>query len=117
MSDVSLIDHESFLAYGVATALFILGVVHLVGASDVIACFIAGSMINWDGWYQEECAGQAFSEIVDMYMATVSRGKGLGGPLLIISLSSCILEQSCPSIIGTLIQTSSMVGVSLFWEY
>lgn len=29
-------------------------------------------MINWDGWYQEECAGQAFGEIVDMYLATVS---------------------------------------------
>lgn len=28
-------------------------------------------MVNWDGWYQEECAGQAFAEIVDMYLATV----------------------------------------------
>lgn len=65
-------DHENFLAYGVATSLFILGVVHMTGASDFIACFLAGCMINWDGWYQEECAGQAFSEIVDMYLATVS---------------------------------------------
>jgi hypothetical protein len=28
-------------------------------------------MVNWDGWYQEETAGQAFAEIVDMYLATV----------------------------------------------
>lgn len=70
---LSLVDHESFLAYGVATSLFILGVVHMTGASDFIACFLAGCMINWDGWYQEECAGQAFSEIVDMYLATVGQ--------------------------------------------
>lgn len=44
----------------------------MTGASDFIACFLAGCMINWDGWYQEESAGQAFSEIVDMYLATVS---------------------------------------------
>ena len=64
----SLIDHESFLAYGVAISFFILGTVNMTGASDFIACFL----INWDGWYQEESAGQAFAEIVDMYLATVS---------------------------------------------
>jgi hypothetical protein len=68
----SLIDHESFLAYGVAVSFFILGLVNMTGASDFIACFLAGCMINWDGWYQEESAGQAFAEVVDMYLATVS---------------------------------------------
>lgn len=43
----------------------------MAGASDFIACFLAGCMVNWDGWYQEETAGQAFAEIVDMYLATV----------------------------------------------
>jgi hypothetical protein len=47
----------------------------MTGASDFIACFLAGCLINWDGWYQEESAGQAFNEIVDMYLATVSVGK------------------------------------------
>jgi len=76
---ISLIDHESFLAYGVAISLFILGVVHTAGASDIIACFLAGCMVNWDGWYQEETAGQAFAEIVDMYLATV----GLSSPRIV----------------------------------
>lgn len=44
----------------------------MAGASDFIACFLAGCMVNWDGWYQEETAGQAFAEIVDMYLATAS---------------------------------------------
>lgn len=67
-----MIDHESFLAYGIAVAVFILGVVHLAGASDLLACFLAGCMLNWDGWFQEECAGQAFGETVDMYLGSVS---------------------------------------------
>jgi len=51
----------------------------MAGASDFIACFLAGCMVNWDGWYQEETAGQAFAEIVDMYLATV----GLPSPCMI----------------------------------
>jgi hypothetical protein len=75
IADVSLIDHESFLAFGVAVSFFILGIVNMTGASDFIACFLAGCMINWDGWYQEESAGQAFAEIVDMYLATVGQSE------------------------------------------
>lgn len=59
------------MAYGIAVAVFILGVVHLAGASDLLACFLAGCMLNWDGWFQEECAGQAFGETVDMYLGSV----------------------------------------------
>jgi hypothetical protein len=55
----------------------------MTGASDFIACFLAGCLINWDGWYQEESAGQAFNEIVDMYLATVSHDETIAAvPLL-----------------------------------
>lgn len=74
-----------------ATAIFILGVVHAAGASDIIACFLAGCMINWDGWYQEESAGQAFGEIVDMYLATVSLLSPLPGSRPRMSSSTQII--------------------------
>lgn len=77
----------------------------MAGASDFIACFLAGCFINWDGWYQEESAGQAFNEIVDMYLATVSTYKATPPQnVLTGSLSSCISELYYRLITGMPIQ-------------
>jgi hypothetical protein len=38
-----LIDHESFLAYGVGLAFFVLGVTGTLGSDDLLACFVAGN--------------------------------------------------------------------------
>lgn len=38
-----LIDHESFLAYGVGLAFLVLGIVGVLGSDDVLAAFVAGN--------------------------------------------------------------------------
>jgi len=87
----------------------------MTGASDFIACFLAGCLINWDGWYQEESAGQAFNEIVDMYLATVSVGKLDSSNSLTFSSSSCTLARYCLSITGMRIRISWMDGGWSYW--
>jgi hypothetical protein len=39
----NLIDHESFLAYGVGLSFLVLGVVGVLGSDDLLAAFIAGN--------------------------------------------------------------------------
>jgi NhaP-type Na+/H+ or K+/H+ antiporter len=38
-----LIDHESFLAYGIGLTFLTLGIVGVLGSDDVLACFIGES--------------------------------------------------------------------------
>lgn len=49
-----LVDHESFLAYGVGLAFFTLGVVGVLGSDDVLACFVAGNSLTWNDFYRVE---------------------------------------------------------------
>lgn len=51
-----LIDHESFLAYGIGLALFTLGVTGLLGSDDILACFVAGNSLTWRDFYRVEAS-------------------------------------------------------------
>ncbi|KAL8372344.1 hypothetical protein RB595_001914 [Gaeumannomyces hyphopodioides] len=48
------IDHESYLLFPVALALFIIGTAGALGTNDLLACFCAGVALNWDGEYLAE---------------------------------------------------------------
>ncbi|KAJ4349575.1 uncharacterized protein N0V89_008191 [Didymosphaeria variabile] len=48
------IDSESFLLWPMAIGLFTIGVCGLLGTDDLLACFVAGNALNWDGVYLEE---------------------------------------------------------------
>ncbi|KAK8063715.1 hypothetical protein PG996_008367 [Apiospora saccharicola] len=48
------IDSESYLLFPVALALFIIGTCGAVGTNDLMACFVAGVTLNWDGEYLKE---------------------------------------------------------------
>ncbi|KLU86018.1 Na(+)/H(+) antiporter [Magnaporthiopsis poae ATCC 64411] len=48
------IDHESYLLFPVALALFITGTAGALGTNDLLACFCAGNALNWDGEYLAE---------------------------------------------------------------
>lgn len=43
------IDKESFLAYSIGLALFIMGTLSIAGSDDILACFIAGNVLTWVG--------------------------------------------------------------------
>ncbi|KAK7963944.1 hypothetical protein PG988_010918 [Apiospora saccharicola] len=48
------IDSESYLLFPVALALFIIGTCGAIGTNDLMACFVAGVTLNWDGEYLKE---------------------------------------------------------------
>ncbi|TGJ80331.1 hypothetical protein E0Z10_g8449 [Xylaria hypoxylon] len=48
------IDTESYLLFPTALALFIVGTCGAIGTSDLLACFIAGCALNWDGQFLAE---------------------------------------------------------------
>lgn len=48
------IDSESLLLWPMALGLFIIGVCGILGTDDLLACFVAGNVMNWDGLYLEE---------------------------------------------------------------
>ncbi|KAF1838868.1 hypothetical protein BDW02DRAFT_585478 [Decorospora gaudefroyi] len=48
------IDSESFLLWPMALGLFIIGICGVLGTDDLLACFVAGNAMNWNGLYLEE---------------------------------------------------------------
>ncbi|KAF4977213.1 hypothetical protein FZEAL_6241 [Fusarium zealandicum] len=48
------IDAESYVLFPTALGLFIIGTCGALGTDDLLACFVAGSALNWDGHYLKE---------------------------------------------------------------
>lgn len=48
------IDGELYLLWPTGLGLFIVGTCGLIGTDDLLACFVAGNLLNWDGSYLEE---------------------------------------------------------------
>ncbi|KAF2836613.1 Na(+)/H(+) antiporter 1 [Patellaria atrata CBS 101060] len=48
------IDCESFLLWPMAVGLFLIGICGALGTDDLLACFVAGNAMNWNGLYLEE---------------------------------------------------------------
>ncbi|KAI1634219.1 Sodium/hydrogen exchanger family-domain-containing protein [Biscogniauxia mediterranea] len=48
------IDSESYLLFPTALGLFIVGTCGAFGTSDLLACFVAGCALNWDGEFLAE---------------------------------------------------------------
>lgn len=48
------IDEQSYLLFPVAIGLFIIGTCGAMGTNDLLACFVAGNLLNWDGNFLAE---------------------------------------------------------------
>ncbi|ORY08038.1 Na(+)/H(+) antiporter 1 [Clohesyomyces aquaticus] len=48
------IDTESFMLWPMALGLFTIGICGVLGTDDLLACFVAGNALNWNGMYLEE---------------------------------------------------------------
>lgn len=57
-----LIDHESFLAYGLGLTFLTLGIVGVLGSDDVLACFIAGNSLTWHDFVRVETEDDSFQD-------------------------------------------------------
>lgn len=72
LAHTSLIDHESFLSFGVALTFLTLGVVGLLGSDDILACFIVGNSFTWDDHYRVQTEDHAFQDVIDQLLNSVS---------------------------------------------
>ncbi|KAM3512753.1 hypothetical protein MY11210_003627 [Beauveria gryllotalpidicola] len=48
------IDSESYLLFPAALGFFLVGTCGAIGTDDLLACFVAGNALNWDGEYLQE---------------------------------------------------------------
>lgn len=73
-----LIDHESFLSFGVALTFFTLGVVGILGSDDILCCFVVGNSFTWDDWFRKETEDHAFQDVIDQLLNTVRTPSFIG---------------------------------------
>jgi NhaP-type Na+/H+ or K+/H+ antiporter len=59
------IDNESLLGFSVALALFISGTMTLLGSDDILACYVAGTTLSWDGWLNDRIEETHIQEVLD----------------------------------------------------
>ncbi|RYP67844.1 hypothetical protein DL771_007021 [Monosporascus sp. 5C6A] len=64
------VDSESYLLFPTAMGLFLLGTCGSIGTDDLLACFVAGNAINWDGEYlaETEKRHDEFNSCVDVLL-------------------------------------------------
>ncbi|KAH7114073.1 Sodium/hydrogen exchanger family protein [Dactylonectria macrodidyma] len=48
------IDNESYVLFPAALGMFLVGTCGAIGTDDLLACFVAGNALNWDGHYLRE---------------------------------------------------------------
>jgi hypothetical protein len=46
--------------------------VGILGSDDILSCFVVGNVMNWDDSYREGSEGQAFQEVIDSLLNSVS---------------------------------------------
>lgn len=52
--DSKWIDEESYVLFPTALGLFTVGTCGALGTDDLLACFVTGMALNWDGNYLRE---------------------------------------------------------------
>ncbi|RAH79298.1 sodium ion/proton exchanger [Aspergillus japonicus CBS 114.51] len=68
------IDNESFTLVPVAIGMLIVGTCGCFGSDETLACFIAGSVLNWDGLYQDEMQARhdSFNSTIETLLNTAA---------------------------------------------
>ncbi|KAI6784831.1 uncharacterized protein J7T54_007924 [Emericellopsis cladophorae] len=62
------VDQESFFAFPVLLAIFLIGTCGLAGSDDILAAFVAGNALSWTDWFRHETANDSFGTTVDMFL-------------------------------------------------
>ncbi|KAL8896054.1 MAG: hypothetical protein Q9207_007894 [Kuettlingeria erythrocarpa] len=60
------VDHENFPFFPIALGLFVMGTCGIIGTDDLLACFVAGNVFNWDDWYRLKTETDSFAPTIDM---------------------------------------------------
>ncbi|KAL2919231.1 Na+/H+ antiporter [Polyrhizophydium stewartii] len=59
------IDKEAMLGSFLAIALLSMGAMSLMGVDDILGCFVVGSVLSWDLWFNRHVDESNIQEIVD----------------------------------------------------
>jgi len=62
------INRESYVAQYLVMAIFVTGVVIIIGSDDLLAVFAAGCAISWDGEFNEHTEGEVFITVIDFVL-------------------------------------------------
>ncbi|KAJ3296793.1 hypothetical protein HK104_001209 [Borealophlyctis nickersoniae] len=60
-----LIDKQSILSFSVGLAVAVMGVMSIVGADDILSCFVAGSVFSWDMWFNKQIQDSHLQTVID----------------------------------------------------
>jgi NhaP-type Na+/H+ or K+/H+ antiporter len=60
-----LVDNESMVTFGFAFTFFVVGTCNIIGADDVLACYVAGVTLTWDLWLNRQLQNSHFQESLD----------------------------------------------------
>lgn len=67
----NLIDKESFLLYGSAMGVFIIGSGGFFQIDDLLAAFVAGNALSWTDFYREQCEESEVDNCLDLLLNLV----------------------------------------------
>ncbi|SPO27353.1 related to Na+/H+-exchanging protein [Ustilago trichophora] len=70
-TDRNLIDKESFLLYGAAMGVFIIGSGGVMNFDDLLAAFVAGNALSWTDFYREQCEESEVDNCLDLLLNLV----------------------------------------------
>ncbi|EST04807.1 Cation/H+ exchanger [Kalmanozyma brasiliensis GHG001] len=67
-TDRNLIDKESFLLFGAAMGVFIIGSGGVFQIDDLLAAFVAGNALSWTDFYREQCEESEVDNCLDLLL-------------------------------------------------
>ncbi|PWY97744.1 hypothetical protein BCV70DRAFT_208301 [Testicularia cyperi] len=70
-TDRNLIDKESFLLFGAAMGVFIVGSGGVFQIDDLLAAFVAGNALSWTDFYREQCEESEVDNSLDLVLNLV----------------------------------------------
>ncbi|KAL2754747.1 hypothetical protein ACRALDRAFT_1051269 [Sodiomyces alcalophilus JCM 7366] len=62
------VDHESFFAFPIVLVILLIGTCGMAGSNDILAAFILGNVLSWDGWYQLSTAEDSLGPTFDVFL-------------------------------------------------
>ncbi|KAJ1340167.1 hypothetical protein BSLG_005160 [Batrachochytrium salamandrivorans] len=68
------IDKESILGFFIAIALATTGLLATLGVDDVLGCFVVGTVLSWDQWFNQQIEETHIQEVLDAWFGPIGAG-------------------------------------------
>ncbi|KAJ3021534.1 hypothetical protein HKX48_008296 [Thoreauomyces humboldtii] len=64
----NMMDKESIFSFSIALGLAIMGGLSMLGSDDILASFVAGTILTWDHWFNTHLRDLPFQESIDLLL-------------------------------------------------